>query len=345
MRKQPSPTVIGGFVIGALILAVLGIMFLGGGEFLKEKRKYVLYFDESVKGLDVGAPVAFRGVSIGKVTAVRAMVDPKDLSFDMEVMIEIDPSKFLLVTGETAESLQYDQPTVMRQLIEKGFRAQLETKSLVTGQLMVNADFFPGTPIRLHGNKEFVEIPTIPSTMGEFTKKLMNLNLDQLSAKLTSLIDGVDKKVNSPAMNEIITTLNHALKHLDQLIVNVDNQVEPLSTGAQATLKDLGTLARNTDQRIKPLTAKAQEGIEDIQILVRNANKEVKPLSTKAQGALDQGRKTLATAEGLIAEDSPLTYNAEVTLKELSAAARAIRIWAQYLERHPEALVRGKGGR
>jgi paraquat-inducible protein B len=151
--------------------------------------------------------------------------------------------------------------------------------------------------------------------------------------------------VNSAEVEEIITTLNQALKHLDQLIVNVDNQVEPLSAGAQGTLKDFSTLARNADKEIKPLTAKARKGIDDIQKLVNNVNEEVKPLSTKAQGALVQGRNTLATAEGLIKEDSPLIYNAEVTLKELSAAARAIRIWAQYLERHPEALVRGRGGR
>ena len=344
MSKQASPAVIGGFVIGAVILAVIGIMFLGGADFLKEKNKYVLYFDESVKGLEAGAAVTFRGVTIGKVTAVTAIVDPRTLTFGMEVLVEIEPSRFTVVTGESLETVRLTED-MDRALINRGLRGQLETKSIITGQLLVNLDFHPDTPIKLHGHQELVEIPTIPSTMGEFTKKLMSLNLDELSAKLTSLIEGLDNKVNSPETEEIILTLNQALKHLDQLIVNVDNQVEPLSTDAQATLKDFGTLARNTDQRIKPLTAKAQKGIEDIQTLVNNVNKEVKPLSTKAQGALVQGRKTLSTAEGLIKEDSPLIYHAEVTLKELSAAARAIRIWAQYLERHPEALVRGKGGR
>jgi len=344
MRKQASPAVIGGFVIGAVILIVVGIMFLGGAEFLKEKNRYVLYFDESVKGLEKGAAVTFRGITIGKVTAVTAIVDPRTLTFGMEVLVEIEPSRFTVVTGENVETVRLERD-LDRELINRGLRGQLETKSIITGQLLVNFDFHPDSPIKLHGHPELVEIPTIPSTMGEFTKKLMNLNLDELSAKLTSLIEGVDRKVNSTEMEEIITTLNQALKHLDQLIVNVDNQVEPLSTGAQATLKDFGTLARNTDQRIKPLTAKAQKGIEDIQTLVKNVNKEVKPLSTKAQGALTQGKKTLATAEGVLADDSPLIYNAEVTLKELSTAARAIRIWAQYLERHPEALLRGKGSR
>jgi paraquat-inducible protein B len=344
MSKKANPAVIGGFMLGAVILAVAGILLLGGGEFLKKKQMYILYFDESVKGLEVGAAVTFRGVTIGKVNAVKAIVDPEELSFAMEVLIEVDDSKFELVTGETAETLEYD-PDTDRELIEKGLRAQLETKSLVTGQLMVNMDFFPGTPIRLHGHEELFEIPTIPSAMGEFAKKLQRLNLDQLSAKLVSLVDGVDRKVNSPEVEDVILTLRQGLKHMDQLIVNVNDQVKPLSAGAQTTLKDFGTLARNTDQRIKPLTAKAQKGLEDIQILVKNVNKQVDPLSTNARGALDQGKKTLATAERLIAEDSPLAVNAAVTLRELSAAARAIRVWAQYLERHPEALLRGKGGR
>jgi paraquat-inducible protein B len=344
MRKQASPTVIGGFVIGAVILAVLGITFLGGGEFLKEKSPYVLYFDESVKGLETGAAVTFRGITVGKVTAVRAIVDPRTLTFGMEVRAEIESSRFTVVSGESIEEA-IGERDVARELINRGLRGQLESKSIITGQLIVNLDFHPETPIKLHGHRELAEIPTIPSTMGEFTKKLMNINLDELSAKLTSLVDGVNNKVNSPEVDEIIATLNQALKHLDQLIVNVDNQVEPLAAGAQGTLKDFSTLARNADKEIKPLTAKARKGIEDIQTLVNNVNGEIKPLSTKAQGALVQGRKTLATAEGLIKEDSPLIYNAEVTLKELSAAARAIRVWAQYLERHPEALVRGRGGR
>ena len=104
MSKQASPTVIGGFVIGAVVLAVLGIMFLGGGEFLKEKNKFVLYFDESVKGLETGAAVTFRGITVGKVTAVNAIVDPRTLTFGMEVLAEIEPSRFTLITAEDAEA-------------------------------------------------------------------------------------------------------------------------------------------------------------------------------------------------------------------------------------------------
>ncbi len=347
MSKKANPAVIGGFVIGAVTLAVAGVLILGGGEFFKTKRELVLYFDESVKGLEKGSPVTFRGITIGQVTDVRALVDPETLSFGMEVFVEYDPGKFTLTPGKHYERIR-DEDTLREfysKLIEKGLRAQLETKSLVTGQLLVNLDLHPDTPARLRGRGDIPEIPTIRSSMGALVEKLKGLNLDQLSAKLTSLIEGLDHRVNSPQVAEIIKTLDQALKHLDQLIVNLDTQVEPLAAGAQGTLKNFSALARNADQEIRPLTAKAQAALGEIQGLVKNVNKQVEPLSSKAGGALDQGRKTLTTAEGLIEDDSPMVYNLETTLKELSSAARAIRVWAEYLERHPEALLRGKGGR
>jgi MlaD protein len=77
MARKPNPALLGAFVVGAVILAVLGLVIFGGGKFFRSTQSWVAYFDESIKGLAVGAPVTFRGVKVGSVTDVKVVVDPK----------------------------------------------------------------------------------------------------------------------------------------------------------------------------------------------------------------------------------------------------------------------------
>ena len=77
MARKPNPALLGAFVVGAVILAVVGLVIFGGGKFFRSTQSWVAYFDESIKGLAVGAPVTFRGVKVGAVTDVKVVVDPK----------------------------------------------------------------------------------------------------------------------------------------------------------------------------------------------------------------------------------------------------------------------------
>jgi paraquat-inducible protein B len=279
------------------------------------------------------------------------MYNPKDLRTQIPVTIETQPHRWTAFGEEADLALEADDPQgFKRRLISRGLRASLELQSLVTGQYMVNLDFRPDTPIRLVGiDTTYPELPTIRSGIDELQAKIEKLPLDELAGKLTSALAGIERKVNSPELGESITTLNEALKDIRSMIRNIDSRVGPLTNGIQATVADYGKLARNLDGRVGPLAASLDETITGAREMVRNVDKQIEPLVSDlqqalktAEGALSQGRNTLAAVEDLVAEDAPVVYELKNTLRQLSAAARSIRIWADYLERNPDALIRGK---
>ncbi len=93
MAKQANKTLIGAFVVGAVVLALAGIMIFSSGKFFTEKNKYVLYFDGSVRGLDIGAPVSFKGVRIGSVTDIKLYVANEQFDLKIPIFIEIEPDR------------------------------------------------------------------------------------------------------------------------------------------------------------------------------------------------------------------------------------------------------------
>src|SRR5262245_31220849 len=142
MGSKVSPTVIGAFVIGAIICMVAGVLLLGGGKFFTEKQSYVLFFDSSVEGLNVGAPVIFRGVQLGQVTEISAIADPQTFDVRIKVMVEI--VRGVINVGVEGQYFKDHREGVQR-LIQRGARASLRMQSFVTGLLYVALDFHPDT--------------------------------------------------------------------------------------------------------------------------------------------------------------------------------------------------------
>src|SRR5260221_8187589 len=146
MGKKINPTLIGLFVVGAIAVAVGGVIVFGSGQYFKHTEKFVMFFPGSVNGLSIGAPVKFKGVDIGSVTDIR-LVMHRDQDVDQQltipVYVETNPSK-ISVDGTR---LEMTDPKNLALLIEHGLRAQLQSQSLVTGMLFVQIDFFPETEV------------------------------------------------------------------------------------------------------------------------------------------------------------------------------------------------------
>jgi paraquat-inducible protein B len=348
MAKQVSKTVIGGFVISAIALLVVGIVIFGGGKFFTETEKFVLFFDRSVKGLDVGSSVVFRGVKIGSVDRVMLYFDAQKLKVDIPVVIQIEPNRFQVTgTGELPEN-QYDRAKV---LIDHGIKAQLATESLVTGQLMIEVDFHPDVPVRLTGfDAGYPELPTMPSPFEQLTHKLRQVPIEEIFDKLLSAINSINKVLSTPELMDIVRNLKAATDNADKLVLNADNQVKSLLKNIQAAVHDARKLLKGVNNEVKPLSNKLQAAAGDISDLMNNVDDEIKPLSTKAQNALvsardalDKANQTLATYDSLMGERSELRNDLTAALEEIALAARSLRKLTDYLERHPEALLQGKG--
>ena len=132
MAKQSFKTAVGAFVIGGLALLVAGIILLGGGRMFSDDIEYVLYFDGSVSGLNIGAPVVFRGVPMGQVTRISLEANPRDASVTIPVYIRLDENSIVRagVTGELTDNFRQE---ILRRLIQRGLRARLQLQSLITG--------------------------------------------------------------------------------------------------------------------------------------------------------------------------------------------------------------------
>ena len=345
---------IGLFVVGAIALVVVAIGVLGSGKLFKVSIPYVMVFEGSVKGLNVGAPVVFRGVKIGSVISIRMRADYAAKAFKVLVYTDFDPSQIEIVNADKAALTKPNleaRYANMRDLMARGLRAQLEMQSIVTGQLIIALDFYPDKPAVYAGiDKTIQEIPTIPTPLQELTKKLESLPIEDIFKKLDLALDGIAKLVQAPELKESIVNLNIALKDVQTLVRNVDAQVKPLSAEVSETLRDTRKLIKNADAQVASLGTSLNETLGDGRKLIRNVDGSVESVKVNLDGtlstatsALKQAQKLFQDLDSSAAPDARLMYQLTETLVEVQKAARSISTLADYFERHPEALLSGKG--
>jgi paraquat-inducible protein B len=329
MSKKASKTLIGAFVLGALVLVVAGLIIFGSGKFLTQNVKYVMFFEGSVKGLQVGAPVVFRGVKIGEVTDIGLVVDPKDLSVHIPVYIEVKSGQFMTPSAKIFKTKPYQY---YRALIEKGMKGRLEMQSYVTGLLQIGLDFYPDKPMRLLGLvKKYPEIPTVPTTMQELAKTLQELPLKEITEKLDRIMGGLDKIVNSPELKGSIASANQLLKDLDAVARDMDARLEPLA----ASLTSTSDAARSTLVQAEK-TLKMSEGVPG------EIASDIKETLKASRSTLEEAQKTMAGFKQIADQNANLGYDMSRTLEQMTALSRSLRSLTDYLERHPEAFIKGK---
>jgi paraquat-inducible protein B len=322
MSKEANKTLIGAFVLGSIVLAVAVLVILGSGRLFSHSFVNVMYFRGSVKGLNVGSPVMFRGVRIGSVKKIELRYDAKDLSFLIPVYVEIDPDKMVYVGHKPGT-----QHT--KELIDKGLRAQLDMQSFVTGQLMINLDLFgKDKPAILVGlDKRYDEIPTIPTSLELFEKKVQELPLQDLLDKIFSVSKGLDRLVNSPDTQKSFQSINQTVLELKKTVQAINGQIGPIMANLRESSDSIKSASRNLDNSLS-----GERGIP--------AQLDV-TLST-ARDALKQADRTLHSVETLVSDRSSMLDDVDTALEEVTNAARSLRYLTDYLERHPESIIKGK---
>ena len=347
MNREASKTLIGAFVVGAVVLVAAGVMIFGSGKILKHTSEFALFFKGSLQGLSVGNAVLFRGVKIGSVKSISIEADAKELTVAIPVIIEIDPALVKMVH----EKRKLDIEKSLSQLIERGFRAQLTMGSLVTGQLLIGLGFYPDTPVRLTGmDTGYPEIPTIPSPFERITDVMQRLPVEDIINKLLSAFGAIEALVKSPDIPETLNALKETVEDTRKLITHLDSRIEPLALNLDQTVSAYKRLAQDVDAQVVPLASGVDQTLDNTRALVRNVDDRSEALARsmeetlgKARETLEHGRQALDAAKETVRKDSPLMYQLDQTLEEISAMARSIRSLADYLERHPDALIYGKG--
>jgi paraquat-inducible protein B len=272
-------------------------------EKFQEKTTWLLYFNQSVRGLAIGAPVEFRGIKIGEVSSIKLDFDSGQKSFRIPVLLTIEPER--IFGKETEAVLQKNGGQAMlKDFVGRGLRAVLKNGNLLTGQLLVDFDFYADAqPQKLVYEESY---PVLPTRQTE---------LQQITESLTSLLDKVERIPFGQISADLHETLQAARQTIDQF------PVRDLSQELQATMRT------------------ASDAMRQIDTLAANFNSRTTPAITQA---LEQLSATLAEMESSLGNDSPANYQLRQTMREMSMAVRSMRGLTDYLERHPESLLYGK---
>jgi paraquat-inducible protein B len=230
MSRKVNKTVIGIFVVGALVLLMIAIVVFGSGELFKKTNKFVLYFDGSVKGLAIGAPVMFRGVSIGTVKDISLIYDSKAGTITLPVIVEIEQ-------GRIKGTPSFGDLGGDKRMIALGLRGNLEVQSFLTGQLMISFDFYPDKPAKLRGIvNQYPELPTLP-TSPDISEIMNEIPIKEIAKNLEDATKGINKLVNSSAIPRSLYDLQNTLQETKEAMHSVSLLTEYLELHPEALLK------------------------------------------------------------------------------------------------------------
>jgi paraquat-inducible protein B len=339
-----NPALLGAFVIGALALAVAGLVVLAGGKLFQPARLWVAHFDESVKGLVAGAPVTFRGVRVGAVKEIRVLLDPRAARLQTPVIFTIEANRFATADGRPVD-FGTDQ-SVAQRLFAQGLRAQLEMQSFVTGQLSINLDFHPDAPpLPLRDAPgAYPEMPTVLSRAAALGRSLEELNLPELVQEVRSAVKSAEQVIASPAVARALASAASMFEGGDLLVAaahrrlaSLGPNLEEVAQRADETLGEVRAFVRGLDQRTLPA---ATEALRSVQELARRVNAETVPAANLLLGDLDRVARrteaeTLPAAHQTLAEVRQLAASFE----QSAAAARLALAEVQQLAAHAgEAL-------
>lgn len=323
MSIRANPRAIGLFLIGGIALAIAGTAVLASTAWFDERSTFISFFQESVNGLEMGAPVKFQGVPVGTVTGILIQIDQRDKTFQVPVEYEIDLTR---LTTQTGTYVNLADETVLGRQITDGLRAQMQMESIVTGQLYIelsyNAEAAP--PQLERSAAAWPEIPTSPSLMAALGTGAGSLVADMLQVLF---------QVNQMLADVDMQGINASVVASAQAVERLMNSPE-----IQAAVEQVPVMAVQVNRTMKSLellSTEAAEAIDPFQLQVDAASGEL-------VATLETLRKTLEDTHGLLSTDSGVGHGLQEALSSLKAAADALTLLATSLEQNPDMLIRGR---
>ena len=370
-RVRVHPAAIGAFAAGAVALAIAGTFVFGAaGKLFVRKFPVVMFFDDDVNGLAVGAQVAYRGIRLGQVTRIHSVVGSPRIA----VAATLERGPFLTRQDPTGTSMDQMRRT-MEEAIAQGLRAQLALQSLLTGQLYVSLVLRPDTTASFARLDEgALEIPTIPTILAQLEAGLQKVPLVNVPKHLYDTLEGSARMLQSPELGKALGSVGPLIADAQTLLRRLDKEAGPLLTSlkgtsdtARASLVDItrrldrvaADLQADASRLMTSLTATSDTARgtvkdvgSDLQKTLAQLTPQIAALAVKLQevsdtlrGTLETTHTTLRDVDGTLAGDSPLGHQLTRALKEVAAAAQSLQTLAEFLERHPESLLTGKAPR
>jgi len=319
MSRSANPITVGAFVFGILILAFFMILFFSGGSLFSKRNHYVLIYDSTVKGLNVGAPVTLKGVKIGEVTDIKARMYSNSLAVLNTVVVEIDPAMM------EREDVKENGVELIDEMIKRGLSAQLRLQSLLTGLLYVDVDFRPDKERSLKDvPTEFKQIPTTRTDLEQLTRDLENIDINKLGQNLEQIVSGVNSFIN------------------DKSLQNMMGNIEETLTSVRASADAVRASANKVGDAIVPLAEHGDATVVELNRALPELIAKLDSTMNALQQTAASLQKTSANTTYLTSEDSPLLYRIESAAASVNSAAEQVRRLSDTLERQPESVLFGK---
>nr|WP_298142487.1 MlaD family protein [uncultured Pseudomonas sp.] len=315
MSEARKPFMIGAFLLGGLVLLVVGIMLLSRDSWFAKPSEYVVYFTGSLDGLDVGADVTYRGVKVGTVREIRLSYDRQLKDVVMPVVVRLDSS-----SGEGGGKHELDQ--FIGQLVERGLRAQLQTPSLLTGKAIVALDMFPREPgyVRSPHDLGLPTIPSVPSridqvadVLRELAGSLRQLPLQEMAASAQKTLAALEKLTNSAQLQQGLVSMSQLLAKLDRISGSLEQQLPPIMDNMQRSSVDL-----------------------------RAAVADIRSAALSTSQALEQVNALAAETRRGLGPKSEIQYELLQALRELGRASKTMQRTLEGLDQQPQSLIFGK---
>ena len=336
MKTRISPAVVGAFVLGAFTLGILALLFFGGVRFFHQQQRFIVYFDESIQGLNLGSPVKLQGVGVGRVVALNIRYDRTKNHSVVAVVCEFDRNRMTDVRGGEIDVSSRNE---LQSLVDHGLRAQLDVVGLATGLLVVELDFMDPAqhPVEtLFNDSPYPVVPSVISTISEFQASAIDIltrvrridfegltnDLKRLLEDARTQVDSVDFKgltaqwqkagtavtavASSPQIAETFANLNTTLADLRRTLTEVRGTVGKVGTQVDASGRNLQSAQPQAESTLREFTTTAEN---------------LRRFIDAQQNLGDDGHKALT---------------------QLADAAAAVERLADFLERNPSALISGK---
>ena len=323
MSLRANPTAIGLFILGGAVLGVVGIATLATVSWFDDQTTFISYFEESVNGLAVGAPVKFQGVPVGRVTDLLIQIDLNDKTFQVPVQYDVDLTR---LTSATGSFVDLEDPSVLDQQIRDGLRAQLQMESVVTGQLYIELAYRTDPEVAQAEDRRgrFPEIPTSPSLLAAFGTQAGSLVGDVLRILLR--VNEMLEEVNMTELNRSVVASAQAIEDLAG---------SPEITAALAGVPEMSDQFAGAMSEMRTLAADLGATIDPLQSQLTATNEQAVQTLESMQAVIEETR-------GLLTADSGIGYQMEGALTSLTRAADALRTLVESLERNPDMLIRGR---
>lgn len=348
MKNRASATRIGLFVLGALAVLLGVVVMVSGSSLFAHRERALAYFEGSVYGLQVGAPVVLRGVRLGSVVGIGLVYAGQPGQYTVPVEIEIDRDRIGSATGQEAG-------VSVATLVQQGMTAQLGLQSLLTGLLYVDLDL--GRTSRVPGRAAATTpaptgalpvVPTVVAPLQTWQRQLQQLDLQGLLADVAATAAGARQLLANPRLQDAVDELAQAGGDLRRLLTRLDRRIDPLAGALQDTLQESRRAAATLSTALAG-AGDAVSGVKSAAADVSAAMRRFDRLAADAQPALDAAQRAAEqlahTAQALRlagTDDDGALPRIEQAAHELARAARAVRELADLLQRQPEALLRGR---